>query len=199
MFSIAFFTSVLLLAVQVSTSPISQRDTEAAQVCEGEAYERNCYTQDLNITDIKLALAGLRLYTGLFTMPYNSSREPCEEWTVWSSDKNTVMITAKHLNKRNTSVLYDDIISTINGGPGANSTKRDQYLGGCTKKDEKGNIIAYTGGSMATYIRNPKAAEYTNSNFTNSVSNFTTEGIIIKLVRNTDVITLPPSNDGWGF
>ncbi|KAL2150898.1 hypothetical protein VTH82DRAFT_5996 [Thermothelomyces myriococcoides] len=153
----------------------------APRTCyETETPSRLCYTepdnvpQDVDIDDVLFIAAYLRSYgaqirTGrLFNMAAADAPD-CGEWLLYAHG--TAQAFAKHIdNTIDSSVLFADIATTIDGGPDANSTQQAAALIGC----------GTDGGSMGVVV-NASHPTYSGSTYP---AGYTTDGILIKIVAS---------------
>ncbi|KAK0742156.1 hypothetical protein B0T21DRAFT_360714 [Apiosordaria backusii] len=154
---------------------------KAARVCyETETPSRLCYTapdnvpQDVLVDDVKFIAAYLRAYGAqtragrLFNMAAADAPD-CGEWLLYSHG--TAQAFAKHIdNTVNSSVLFADIATTIDGGANANSTQQAAALVGC----------GTDGGSLGVLV-NATHPTYSGSTYP---AGYKTSGIIIKIVAS---------------
>ncbi|KAK3689326.1 hypothetical protein B0T22DRAFT_513615 [Podospora appendiculata] len=166
-----------LRPVTLSPSP------RAAQTCySGETATLTCYTapnntpQDVTVADITYVAAYLRSYGKqtkagrMFTM--NGADTPdCAEWTLYA--RNTVTALAKHISPPsvNSSVLFEDIANTIDGGATATDKQKQAAIIGCLT--DGGSLgVVYNASSPAYNTAAYKAAGYVPG------------GILIKIVNS---------------
>lgn len=172
-------TAVLLAGQAAAASiPTSPRAAETCYASETSALL--CYTapnntpQDVTVADVTYVAAYLRSYGKqtkagrLFAM--NAADTPdCAEWSLYT--RNTVTALAKHISTTNSSVLFEDIANTIDGGASATDAQKQAAIVGCLSK----------GGSLAVVYNatNPayKAAAYT-------AAGYVPAGILIKIVNS---------------
>jgi len=123
---------VVFLGMLASLGPVSMAMKTKADAC-GEKATRVCYgvdggeSQNIDVEDVTYAENFLR-YIGpnnndaMWTM---ASTMDCAEWTLPLPEGSAILALAKHINPQyNSSVLYEDIATTINGDP--NATSGDQ-------------------------------------------------------------------------
>lgn len=178
MFYRASLLASILTISQATASFLQQRD----QLCN-EKGTKICYgaptgtSQKVNLDDVAYAAAYLRAYGQssdpalMLTMLPTKATE-CDEWTLYTTG--TVMILGKHIDpKVNSTILFEDIATTIDGGDPAtkpSAAKVKASLTGC----------GVNGGSMNVTVdktrKEYKTAEYIKSKAVNS-------GIIIKIVK----------------
>ncbi|EQL02549.1 hypothetical protein G6O67_006298 [Ophiocordyceps sinensis] len=142
------------------------------RICYGAAYGTS---QNLNESDIKYVAQFLRHhgrnYEALFTV---ASGFTCREWAFGIPGSGTVLVLAKHVDPRvNSSVSFEDIANTIDGGENASKDDRAGSILGC------GN----TGGSRGVQV-NSTSSVYNTDDYRNSHA--LPRGIIVKLVRQDD-------------
>lgn len=149
----------------------------AAQVCYStETTAQLCYTapnntpQDVAVADIADSADYLRAYGAeteegrLFTM-LAADGDDCPEWVLYSHG--SVLITAKHINSAvNSSVLFADIATTIDGGAAATA----------------GLIDCGTDGGSEGVLVDATNPAYTTSTYLGG--GFTPDGILIKVVAS---------------
>ncbi|KAI6089594.1 hypothetical protein F4821DRAFT_58237 [Hypoxylon rubiginosum] len=159
-------------------APIQDRST---RICyETETPSLLCYTapdntpQDVLIGDVTFIAAYLRAYgaqvrTGrLFSMAAADAPD-CGEWLLYAHG--TAQAFAKHIdNTINSSVLFADIATTIDGGANATPEQQAAALVGCSTD----------GGSLGVLVN---TANPTYSGSTYPVG-YNTSGIIIKIVAS---------------
>ncbi|KAM0272160.1 hypothetical protein ACHAQH_008837 [Verticillium albo-atrum] len=183
MSSIKIFSLTTLLvaaASMVGASPAVNPFLQTRQSCV-EGKDRVCYgvsggtSQNLDVEELEYLAAYLRFVgqsnSGLnafYTMPTSSS---CQEWAIPLPEGAEILVLAKHVSPFvKSSVLYEDIASTIDGGEGATAAQRAKALIGCAKN----------GGQMGVAV-NAKNAAYSSTEFKNSKAK--ADGIIVKLVK----------------
>ncbi|KAF9873207.1 hypothetical protein CkaCkLH20_09370 [Colletotrichum karsti] len=151
------------------------------RVCyETETPSQLCYTapdnvpQDVVLDDVLFIAAYLRSYgaqvrTGrLFNMAASDAPD-CGEWLLYAHG--TAQAFAKHIdNTVNSSVLFADIATTIDGGVNANSTQQAAALIGCG-----------TDGGSEGVIVNTANPTYSGSTYP---AGYVTSGIIVKIVAS---------------
>jgi hypothetical protein len=153
----------------------------APRTCyETETPSQLCYTapnnvpQEVLLEDVLFIASYLRSYgaqvrTGrLFNMAAADAPD-CGEWLVYAHG--TAQAFAKHIdNTVDTSVLFADIATTIDGGPNANSTQQAAALIGC----------GTDGGSLGVLV-NAASPTYSGSTYP---AGYVTSGILIKIVAS---------------
>ncbi|RKU47839.1 hypothetical protein DL546_008112 [Coniochaeta pulveracea] len=131
-------TYALLVAGMASASP---SPTLSQQSCfEGTSLV--CYgvsggqSQNVDVEDVQYAADLLRYEgqsadpPGFWTFPAKPRSVGCDEWTVLTTG--TVMVLAKHTdNAINSSVLLEDIATTIDGGATATAQDQQKAIIGC--------------------------------------------------------------------
>ncbi|RDA88241.1 hypothetical protein CP532_0351 [Ophiocordyceps camponoti-leonardi (nom. inval.)] len=158
----------------VSASPVLQ----ARGVC-GETSRLVCYNegpQGLDLEDVKYAARFLRKIardgdSPRWTMSTDNDLD-CAEWTMNIPGSGSVLVLTKQINARIvSSVLYEDIANTIDGGEGASDADRGNSLLACGSN----------GGQLGVKVnrQNPayQTAEFRERRLRSS-------GIIVKLVKN---------------
>jgi hypothetical protein len=168
-----------LLGSTVFAAPSVQPEARKAQVCyASETPARFCYTppqgdpQDVLLEDVKFIASYLRSYGAqtragrLFNMAAIDAPD-CGEWLLYS--QGTAQAFAKKIdNTVNSSVMFADIATTIDGGPNANATLQAASLLGC----------GTDGGSLGVAV-NATHPTYKGSTYP---AGYVTSGIIIKIV-----------------
>ncbi|KAF4838891.1 hypothetical protein CGCTS75_v000527 [Colletotrichum tropicale] len=153
----------------------------AVRVCYAtETPSQLCYTapdnipQDVLVEDVQFIASYLRSYgaqirTGrLFNMAAADAPD-CGEWLVYAHG--TAQAFAKHINNTvNSSVLFADIATTIDGGVGASDAQIAASLLGC----------GTDGGSLGVLV-NTANPTYSGSTYS---AGYVTDGIIIKIVAS---------------
>ena len=92
----------------------------------------------------------------------------CGEWSLYT--RGSVLITAKHVDMAfNSSVLFEDIATTIDGGPNATPEQQAAALLGC----------ATDGGSLGTIVNATNPA-YTSAAY--KALSAVSSGLVIKVV-----------------
>ncbi|ETS73389.1 hypothetical protein PFICI_14994 [Pestalotiopsis fici W106-1] len=174
---VALFGGVLA----APSSSQGSAEARAAQICyETETPSRICYTapdnvpQDVAIEDVTFIAAYLRSYgaqvrTGrLFNMAAADAPD-CGEWLLYAHG--SAQAFAKHIdNTVNSSVLFADIATTIDGGPNASTGQQAGALIGC----------GTDGGSLGVAV-NTTNPTYSGSTYP---AGYNTSGIIIKIVAS---------------
>ncbi|KAI0549665.1 hypothetical protein F4679DRAFT_546087 [Xylaria curta] len=171
----------LALFGRAHTAPSSISVTRAAEVCyDTENTDLLCYNppdgdpQDVAIEDVAYIAAYLRAYgaqirTGrLFNMAAADAPDR-GEWSVYAHG--TALALTKHINSTvNTSVLFADIATTIDGGANATPAQQAASLIGC----------GTSGGSFGVQVNTSNPA-YTASTYPGG---YTPGGMIIKIVAS---------------
>ncbi|UNI23899.1 hypothetical protein JDV02_009691 [Purpureocillium takamizusanense] len=152
------------------------------QTCyESETSALHCYNgeddtpQDVSVEDVAVVAEKLREWGrgvkgGRFlTMPSENTPD-CAEWTIFLYQ--SVHALAKHIDPNvSTSVLYEDIARTIDGGESASDDDKAKALISCQT----------SGGSLGVLVNETDPAYHTED-YKNS--GYTPKGIIIKIVSN---------------
>ncbi|CAK7223420.1 hypothetical protein SBRCBS47491_005202 [Sporothrix bragantina] len=119
-------------------------------------------SQDINVDDLQFAADTLRYNgqssdpPGFYTMPANPKLLGCDEWTVLTSG--TVLVLAKHTdNTVNSSVLLEDMATTIDGGPDATDADKQKKIFHCA--EHGGQLVVTANTSNPAY----SSAEYKSS------------------------------------
>lgn len=153
----------------------------APQSC-GEKANRVCFgldggtSQGIDPSDLQYVADALRYMAQdnpatLWTMP--GSGFDCAEWTLPIEGAGTVLALAKHITPRiNSSVLYTDIATTIDGGGehASDQDRKESLLGAC----------GIHGGMVGVRV-NASDPAYSSAEYKNSKAK--PEGIIIKIVK----------------
>lgn len=157
------------------------RFLQIADVCYGETTPLFCYTapqntpQNVAVADITFAAAYLRAYgrelkAGRFLTMLTTDGTDCPEWSLYT--RGSVLITAKHVNPAiNSSILFEDIAATIDGGSAATAAQQAAALYGC----------GTTGGSKGA-AANMTAPAYNTTAY--RASGYSPSGIVIKVVAS---------------
>ena len=152
--------------------------------CLGEAPTLLCYTwqnaagrpQHVSVDDVVFSANYLRSYgrgtrAGRMLTMLAADTPDCGEWTIYT--RGTVRVAAKHIDPSvNSSVLYEDIANTIDGGAAGNA---DEV--------KKPSILdcGMDGGAFGVQA-NTASPAYSSDAFV--AANYTASGIIIKIVHN---------------
>ncbi|KAJ6445405.1 polyketide synthase [Purpureocillium lavendulum] len=172
--------SPLLLAT--NTVALTSTSSVHIQTCyEGETSALHCYNgegdtpQDVSVDNVAHVAQALRDYGrevegGRFLTMTAENSPDCAEWNIFAYQ--TVLALAKHIDPDvNTSVLYEDIATTIDGGPSASEEEKAKALIGCST----------SGGSLGVLVNETDPSYHTDKY---EESGYTPEGIIIKIVSN---------------
>ncbi|KAL1895889.1 hypothetical protein Sste5346_004986 [Sporothrix stenoceras] len=160
----------LAAATPFSTAVCSDTDR---RICYGDP---DGDSQDIAVADLLNAANALRqrFKSGDQLLYRTAGLSACDDWTTLQTG--TVLVLTKHLNPRvNSTVAYDDIAYTIDGGANgdaaavSDSVKKQTLLGCGTN-----------GGQMAVVV-NPANPLYTTDAF--KASGNTTKWVIIKVVK----------------
>lgn len=176
-----FPLAILSGAAAAPGAPPGPGQALAPRTCYAtETPSRLCYTapnnvpQDVVLDDVLFIASYLRSYgaqvrTGrLFNMAAAAAPD-CGEWLLYAHG--TAQAIAKHIdNTVNSSVLFADIATTIDGGPNADSTQQAAAILGCGKD----------GGSLGVAV-NASHPAYSGRTYP---TGYTTKGIIIKVVAS---------------
>jgi hypothetical protein len=180
LFKLAFFA--VLGAVHPAALPESLPlaiNTRSSQICyENENPNLLCYNapsgvpQNVALTDVAYIASYLRSYGAqtkagrLFNMAATDAPD-CGEWTIYA--RNSAVAIAKHINNNvNSSVLFADIATTIDGGAKATPEQQVASLAGC----------GTSGGSLGVMVNATNPA-YTASTYP---AGYKTSGILVKIV-----------------
>ncbi|KAI1125537.1 hypothetical protein F5Y10DRAFT_294513 [Nemania abortiva] len=179
---ISFLLVPLALLGKAHAAPGSlQVSGRAPAICyDNENANLLCYNepdgtpQDVAVADVAYIAAYLRAYGGqtkagrLFTMAAADAPD-CGEWSVYAYG--TALALAKHLNNTvNSSVLFADIATTIDGGVNATPEQQAAALIGC----------GTSGGSLGVQYNDSNPA-YTAATYP---AGYTPDGILIKIVAS---------------
>ena len=176
--------TIMVLAGQASAAVMgTDIETTALQthICWGETTDRFCYTeangtpQNVNVSDVIFIAKYLRSYGRqskpgrFFTMRSNDTKD-CGEWTAYSHG--SALVAVKHITDTiDSSVLYEDLATTIDGGEKATPEEQKKALLGC----------GTDGGAVGVQVNstNPayKAASYISAGYK-------TSGLLLKVVTN---------------
>ncbi|KAK1763698.1 hypothetical protein QBC33DRAFT_518393 [Phialemonium atrogriseum] len=173
--------AAILLVGRAAAASI-QPSPRAAQTCyDTETAALLCYTapdntpQNVTVADVTYVAAYLRSYGQetwagrLFTMAAADTPN-CDEWTLYA--RNSVTALAKHIdNKVDSSVLFEDIANTIDGGPSATDAQKQAAIIGCLSN----------GGSLGV-VFNATNPAYTSTTYT--AEGYTPDGIMVKIVNS---------------
>ncbi|KAL7624111.1 hypothetical protein AAE478_005668 [Parahypoxylon ruwenzoriense] len=179
----AVVAASLVTASPITLNPPAEQLFQARASCS-EGTNRICYgpdggtSQNLDLDDVAYVAAYLRFIgqqnegaDARWTMPAASD---CAEWALPVDGAGTVLALAKHVNPVITSsVLYEDLASTIDGGPDATEAQQQAALLGC----------ATNGGQMGVKFDASNPA-YNTDEYKSTKAR--PDGIIIKLVRAPD-------------
>src|SRR3569833_641097 len=136
--------TIMVLAGQASAAVMgTDIETTALQthICWGESTDRFCYTeangtpQNVNVSDVIFIAKYLRSYGRqskpgrFFTMRSNDTKD-CGEWTAYSHG--SALVAVKHITDTiDSSVLYEDLATTLDGGEKATPEELKKALLGC--------------------------------------------------------------------
>ncbi|KAG4427772.1 hypothetical protein IFR05_016744 [Cadophora sp. M221] len=162
-------------ARSISTSSLQARDNncgeKAAKVCYGAPLG---VSQNVDLEDVAYVAAYLRYYgqtqspPAMLTIPSTNQFE-CAEWSIYEAG--TVLVLAKHIDPRvKTSVLFEDIANTIDGGEAGPAVGATDYILNC----------GINGGSLGVKV-NATRPEYNTPEYI--ASGAKTAGIAIKIVK----------------
>ena len=177
-----FSKLILLAAMGTTIAKASVLNLANLRVCyEDEPTDLICYTepdsvpQDVDIEDVAYIAAYLRAYGGetrlgrLFSMSAEETPD-CGEWTLYQ--RGTALAVAKHVdNTVDSSVLFRDIATTIDGGPNATPEEQEAAIMGCMSD----------GGSLGVLV-DESAPAYSNPSY--YPEGYVTDGILIKIVSS---------------
>jgi hypothetical protein len=166
-----------VLGQDIKTTPLHARD------CNGETAALYCYTtahgtpQNVDVSDVAFIAKYLRSYgrqikPGRFFTMAAKDTPGCGEWSVYSH--RSTLVTIKHINDTvDSSVLFEDIATAIDGGEAATPEQQSLTLLGCGTNGGALGIQANT--SNAAYA----AASYV-------AAGYTTAGLLVKVVSGTE-------------
>ncbi|CAK7203967.1 hypothetical protein SEUCBS139899_006717 [Sporothrix eucalyptigena] len=157
----------------------------ASEICYGESMSLFCYKepngtpQNVDVADVKYIGAYLRHYgrqnpnkPAFYTMLAPDTPD-CAEWGLYT--RGSAQALAKHIGeKTNTSVLYEDIANTIDGGESPTDASKAAAIIGCLS--DGGSLGVLTNASNPAY----HTTDYTSSGYTLS-------GILVKIVAAAPV------------
>lgn len=169
-------------AISTGTLALTPPPGAHIQTCyEGETSALHCYNgegdtpQDVSVEDVAYVGAKLREWGrgadgGRFlTMPAENTPD-CAEWSIFTYQ--SVLALAKHIDPNvHTSVLYEDIARTVDGGESASDEDKAKAIIGCEK----------SGGSLGVLVNETDPAYHTEDY---KRAGYTPQGIIIKIVSN---------------
>ncbi len=174
------------LASSVSTAALGH-DLEGtalrARSCDSETESLLCYTgakgmsQDVTVADVTFIAKYLRAYgrqtkPGRFFTMNAKDTQGCGEWTVYS--RRSTLVTIKHIDDRiDSSVLFEDIATTIDGGEKATAEEQLNFLLGCG-----------TDGGAFTVQANLTNPAYADAAYVGA--GYKTGGLLVKVVKNTE-------------
>ncbi|RDA91591.1 hypothetical protein CP533_4627 [Ophiocordyceps camponoti-saundersi (nom. inval.)] len=169
------FLGALFASTLVSASPL----LEPRGVCN-EGTQLVCYDQapqGLDLADVKYAAKVLRSIARRNSDPprwtmSSPSDVDCPEWTMTISNIGSLLVLTKQINPRIvSSVTYEDIANTIDGGEAASDADRANSLLACGSN----------GGQRGVKV-NKQSPAYQAADF--KEGRVKARGIIIKLVKN---------------
>ncbi|KAJ4303200.1 hypothetical protein N0V90_002093 [Kalmusia sp. IMI 367209] len=183
MFSHAFLSivSLALLSAALPAPESLPASVRSPQICyDNENTALLCYNppdgepQNVAVADVTYIASYLRAYGAqtkagrLYNMAAADTPD-CAEWTIYSHG--SALAIAKHINSAvNSSVLFADIATTIDGGPNATPAQKAGALIGC----------GTSGGSEGVQVNSSNPA-YTASTYP---AGYTPAGILIKIVAS---------------
>ena len=168
--------------VLANAAVVTQR---TPSICyQGETSQLLCYEapngtpQDVKVADITYIATYLRKYgrqnprqPGFFTMKAADAAD-CAEWSLYT--RGTAAALAKHLDTTDdTSVLFEDIATTLDGGERATDDLKAKAIIGCLTN----------GGSLGVLVNSSNPA-YSSDTYTSS--GYTTKGLLIKIVHSSE-------------
>ncbi|KAK2598030.1 hypothetical protein QQS21_005867 [Conoideocrella luteorostrata] len=168
------------LAAVASAAVTAGAPTSSACI-DNETAELHCYNgaddtaQNVTLADVTYTAKYLRLYGRqtregrLFTMTAQDAPD-CNEWTVYA--RKSALTVARHIDStKNSSILFEDIANTIDGGEKATDDDKKKAIVGCLA----------SGGSLGVKanLQNPV---YNSDKY--KAGGFSPEGIMIKVVSN---------------
>jgi hypothetical protein len=151
--------SALVTAGLVLSSPSPQLLQPRQSCFEGTSLV--CYgvagsqSQGIDVTDLQYAAHAIRFKgqsadpgTGFWTMPASPRNPGCDEWMLLTTG--TVTVLAKHTsNAVNSSVLLEDIATTIDGGPDLQTAQVQKSIMSCA--EHGGQLIVQVNTTNAEY------------------------------------------------
>ncbi len=182
--------TVIALTISALASPISAavlgHDLKGMSLqvrdCNGEMPVLFCYTeangapQNVDLTDVLFIAKYLRSYgrqikPGRFFTMNAKDTQGCGEWSVYSH--RSTLVTVKHINDTiDSSVLFEDIATAIDGGEKATPEQQQLALLGCGANGGAFGVQANT--SNPAY----SAASYVSAGYK-------TTGLLVKVVSGT--------------
>lgn len=154
----------------------------AIQTCyDNETPDLHCYTgsddtpQNVTIADVNYIAAYLRSYgrqvkEGRFFTQTTENAPDCAEWTLYA--RKSALAVAKHIDSsKSSSVLFEDIATTIDGGPSATEPQKQAAVVGCLA----------AGGSLGVKVNTANPAYHTDKY---TKAGYSWDGILIKVVGN---------------
>lgn len=177
--------SLTALAIaRVSAASISRVSAGAPhiEICyDYETPELHCYNadgdvpQDVTVGDVTYIAKYLRAYGRqtkegrLFTMTAQDAPD-CAEWTLYA--RKSALALGKHINSsKNSSVLFEDIATTIDGGATATDPEKQKAIVGCLS----------SGGSLGVRFNSSNPA-YLSATY--AEAGYTPDGVMVKIVAN---------------
>ncbi|KAJ3495555.1 hypothetical protein NLG97_g3308 [Lecanicillium saksenae] len=179
---ISALASVLALAATHVAGTPTLAPRSPAICYEGETPALHCYSggddtpQNVDVADIQYVATYLRRYgrknprkPAFYTLNAADTAD-CAEWSLYS--RGTVLALIKHINPNvNSSVLYEDIATTIDGGEKATPAQQAASLIGCMTD----------GGSEGVLVNTTNPAYSTDEYKT---AGYTPDGVLIKIVHS---------------
>ncbi|XWW96728.1 hypothetical protein V2A60_004708 [Cordyceps javanica] len=148
---------------------------------DNETPDLHCYNgpndtpQNVTVDDVSYIAKYLRAYGRqtregrLFTQTAQDAPD-CAEWTLYA--RKSALALAKHIDSsKNSSVLFEDIATTIDGGEKATDPQKQAAIIGCLS----------SGGTLGVLVN---AANPVYSSAKYKANNFTPDGIMVKIVNN---------------
>lgn len=182
MFLKSIFAATLTASAVTAASLSSFPGPKADFICyDNESPELHCYNgpddtpQNITVADVTYIAGYLRSYgrqtrEGRFFTQSVQDAPDCAEWTVYA--RKSALSLAKHIDSsKNSSVLFEDIASTIDGGERATDEQKKAAIIGCLS----------AGGSLGVKANLTNPA-YSSDKY--KAGNFSPEGIMIKIVTN---------------
>lgn len=166
----------LVVGTDLELSSLSIRD------CNGETTDLFCYTadngipQNVNTSDVQFIANYLRSYDcqikpGRFFTMLSADTQGCGEWSVYT--RKTALATIKHIDDTvDSSILFEDIATAIDGGEKATPEQQAAALLGC----------GADGGSFAIQANLTNAAAYSSATYI--ASGYKTTGLLLKIVAS---------------
>lgn len=176
---------IMALTRSASAAALGQSNHAAAlrpRSCDGETADLLCYTKDngtpqnVNIPDVVFVAKYLRSYgrqikPGRFFTMNAADTAGCGEWSVYS--RRSTLVTIKHIDDTvDSSVLFEDIATAIDGGEHATPEEQQKALLGC----------GADGGAFGVQANLSNPA-YSSSSYVEA--GYKTTGLLVKVVSGS--------------